>query len=75
MKLPIEYRHRNRSWANIVVEFKELRDQYGTETAGGRASYVAPRLKVFGPVGVLTQSGTGTPTEMVGEIASMKVMG
>jgi hypothetical protein len=58
-----------------VAEFKGLKSQDGAEPAGRRDTYVAPKLKVFGPVGALTQSGTGVPTEMVGEIATMKVMG
>jgi hypothetical protein len=29
----------------------------------GREAYVPPKLRVFGPVGALTQSGTGRATE------------
>lgn len=31
--------------------------------AEGRKAYAAPELKVFGPVGMLTQSGTGVMVE------------
>ena len=65
----------NSIWANFVAEFKELKSQDGAESAGRRDTYVTPKLKVFGPVGALTPSGPGVPTEMAGEIASMKVMG
>jgi len=30
-----------------------------------RDVYVSPKLKVFGPVGALTQSGTGMASEML----------
>ena len=30
----------------------------------GRKNYTPPRLRVFGPVGNLTQAGTGLGTEM-----------
>ena len=44
-------------------------EQRGTRP---RAAYAKPSLKVFGSVGVLTQAGTGTQTElMVGGMSSM----
>ena len=35
------------------------------ETAYRRKSYIPPRLRVFGPIGVLTQSGSGANVEAV----------
>ena len=35
------------------------------DTAYRRKSYVPPKLRVFGPVGVLTQSGSGVDAEAV----------
>jgi hypothetical protein len=32
----------------------------------GRRSYAPPQLKVFGPVGALTQAGTGNASESMG---------
>ena len=43
----------------------------------GRIAYVSPKLKYFGPVGALTQSGSGMMTEngmidmMTGELVCM----
>jgi hypothetical protein len=31
-----------------------------------RDTYSAPKLKVFGPVGALTQAGSGTTSEVMG---------
>jgi hypothetical protein len=49
-------------WAEIMVVNKQLAE-HGTERqTGNRAPYVAPELKVFGPVGMLTQGGSiGNP--------------
>ena len=58
-----------------MAEIKELKLEDSTDPVDRRGTYVPPKLKVFGLVGALTQSGTGTPTEMASEINSMKVMG
>jgi len=48
-------------------EDKERKDQ-----SGNRGVYIAPRLKVFGPVGTLTQSGTTGAVEIGANPASKK---
>ena len=35
------------------------------DTAHRRKSYIPPKLRVFGPIGVLTQSGSGVDVEAV----------
>ena len=50
-------------WADIIVVIKQLAGHpEGRETAG-RIPYVAPELRVFGPIGALTQAGTIGTTE------------
>ena len=39
-----------------------------------RDAYARPELKVFGPVGVLTQAGSGNPGEMGGGMPPMMGM-
>jgi hypothetical protein len=48
-----------------VVDINRLPDQRDEKSAGRRSAYVAPKLKVFGPVGVLTQAGTGFNSEVM----------
>jgi len=40
------------------VDIKQLADEVDASRSGHRNPYETPKLKVFGPVGVLTQSGT-----------------
>jgi hypothetical protein len=44
------------------VDIKQKTEQQNPQLTG-RAAYSAPKLKVFGPVGTLTQAGTGTRAE------------
>lgn len=37
-----------------------------TQRADGRLPYSPPRLRLFGPVGALTQAGTGNASEAMG---------
>ena len=41
-----------------MVVINKLAEPGRQRPAGNRVAYVAPRLKVFGPVGALTQGGT-----------------
>jgi hypothetical protein len=59
------------NWAEFTVEIKELPDQGDTSSYGHRDPYEVPRLKVFGPVGGLTQSGTQGSGES-GNMGAMK---
>jgi hypothetical protein len=52
-------------WAEIVVDNNQLPDRHEKKHAGQRSTYTAPRLKVFGPVGALTQAGTGFNSEVM----------
>ena len=38
---------------------------------GGRRAYSPPRLQLFGPVGALTQAGTGNASEAMGAMILM----
>jgi len=49
---------------NVVAEIKKFAKQRVMRTAGGRSTYATPKLKVFGPVGALTQSGSIGGSEM-----------
>jgi hypothetical protein len=44
--------------AIIVVDIKQIAEQQDAQQTTRRDAYTAPRLKVFGPVGVLTQGGS-----------------
>ena len=57
-------------WAIIVKNIKQLADRSGGMRTAGRAPYVTPRLKVFGPVAALTQAGTGSMSEVMGNNVS-----
>jgi hypothetical protein len=50
-------------WAIIVADIKKISEQHDARPAGRRDVYEPPKLKVFGSVGALTQSGTGTVAE------------
>jgi hypothetical protein len=41
-----------------VAKIKKLTEQRDKQPATRREEYTAPRLKVFGPVGALTQGGS-----------------
>ena len=41
-----------------MAKIKQLAKKDVPRTAAPRVAYTAPRLKVFGPVGALTQSGS-----------------
>jgi len=45
------------------VNLKQKTEQQNPQPTG-RAAYSTPMLKVFGPVGALTQAGTGGTGEM-----------
>ena len=47
--------------ANLVQNDKKC-----NEHSDNRGAYIAPKLKVFGPVGTLTQAGTGGVDETGG---------
>ena len=49
---------------NVVADIKKFAKQRVMRTAGGRSTYATPKLKVFGPVGALTQSGSTGGNEM-----------
>ena len=51
-------------WAIIVVDIKKITDQRDGRPADRRDAYTPPKLKEFGPVGALTQSGTTGGSEM-----------
>ena len=53
---------------------KKLEDKKCKEQSGNRGVYLAPKLKVFGPVGALTQSGTQGVAEDFGPGQSLKKM-
>jgi hypothetical protein len=58
----------------FLVEIKEKAEQRGYEPAP-RFRYARPALKAFGPVGALTQSGSGTMVEastMMGTVCQDK---
>lgn len=42
----------------------KTKDEQSNLRPTARSAYTTPRLKVFGPVGVLTQAGSGNPGEM-----------
>ena len=49
----------------IVVDNKQIADQKDPQQATHRDAYTSPRLKVFGPVGALTQGGsTGSKEDL-----------
>jgi hypothetical protein len=48
--------------AYLLVDIKQKAARHNSQP-GGRAAYSTPKLKVFGPVGTLTQAGTGTRSE------------
>ena len=50
-------------WAPITVNDKQQACQRKTRAAA-RDAYHPPKLKIFGPVGALTQSGTAGMAEM-----------
>jgi hypothetical protein len=52
-------------WAEFVVDINRLHDRNGEKSVGPRSPYMAPKLKVFGPVGALTQAGTGFNSEVM----------
>jgi len=56
-----------------VAEFKQKDKQRKAQSAS-REVYAAPKLKVFGPVGALTQAGTGNAIEMAQGNNSMKML-
>ena len=45
-------------WATIVRDIKQIAKQRDAQQTPLRDTYAAPRLKVFGPVGALTQGGS-----------------
>jgi hypothetical protein len=47
-----------------VTNIKHLSDRKTSKPATSRGEYTPPRLKEFGPVGALTQAGTGLTAEM-----------
>ena len=49
-------------------------NQQRKEQASGRNAYTTPNLKEFGPVGALTQSGTGTNPENAQDMGAMRQM-
>ena len=51
-------------WAIIVVDIKKITEQRDGRPADRRDAYTPPKLKEFGPVGALTQSGSGGGSEM-----------
>lgn len=60
----------NSTCENIVADIKKLAKKCLIQTAGRRAAYAAPKLKEFGPVGALTQSGTTGSSEMAAMLTS-----
>jgi hypothetical protein len=50
-------------WAIIVADIKKIAEQRDTRRVNRGDAYTPPRLKEFGPVGALTQAGTGLKTE------------
>jgi hypothetical protein len=55
------------TWALIMVKIKQIPEQQDHRTVSGREPYLAPILKVFGPVGALTQGGSPGMMEGVGQ--------
>jgi len=58
---------------NIRVDIDKSAKKQDRKPVKGRA-YSSPKLKVFGPVGSLTQSGTGNAAEMLMGNNSMKML-
>ena len=50
-------------WAIIVADIKKITEQRDARPVDPGDAYTPPKLKVFGPVGTLTQAGTGTRAE------------
>lgn len=50
-------------WANIMVVIRQLVVHPEGRETSNRVPYVAPELRVFGPIGILTQAGTVGTTE------------
>ena len=47
-----------------MVDIKKIAEQREAQSTGRRDAYTPPKLKEFGPVGALTQSGSTGGSEM-----------
>ncbi len=60
--------------AVIVTKIERKTEQRDSRPSARRSHYSTPKLKEFGPVGALTQAGSGTTVEMAPGMPGVKSM-